>query len=96
MKVQGLLGEYELIEANKTQVGGDHYLKYGALQPWDVWLPWNLNGFQAAIIKYVVRYRDKEGLKDLEKARHFLTKLIELETHRYANENSKRSSNREE
>lgn len=65
--------------ANGVQVGGDHYRKYGALQPWDTWLPWNLNGFQAAILKYVVRYRDKEGVEDLKKARHFLDKLIELE-----------------
>lgn len=66
--------------ANAVQVGGEHYRKYGGLQPWDTWMPWNLNGFQAAILKYVVRYRDKEGVEDLKKARHFLDKLIELES----------------
>jgi len=65
--------------ANEIQVGGDHYCKYGDLQPWDTWVPWNLNGFQCNIIKYTVRYRDKDGLKDLEKARHYLDKLIEVE-----------------
>jgi Protein of unknwon function (DUF3310) len=65
--------------ANAIQVGGNHYKKYGSLQPWDIWTLWNLNPFQAAILKYVVRYRDKEGVKDLEKARHFLDKLIEVE-----------------
>jgi len=31
------------------------------------------------IIKYVCRYRKKDGLKDLEKARHYLDMLIEKE-----------------
>lgn len=68
------------IQANDRQVGGEHYLQYGNIQPWDTWLLWNLNPFQAAILKYVVRYRDKDGLKDLEKAQHFLDKLIEVES----------------
>ena len=82
MKIRGVLSDYETLDAtpaNQSQVGGDHYKKYGALQPWDTWMPWNLNGFQAAILKYVVRYRDKDGIKDLHKARHFLDKLIEVE-----------------
>ncbi|HEX6826971.1 MAG TPA: DUF3310 domain-containing protein [Nitrospiraceae bacterium] len=73
-------------DANKRQVGGDHYSKYGDLQPWDTWMPWNLNGFQCNVVKYVVRYRDKEGIRDLEKAKHYLDKLIELERERYGNE----------
>ena len=73
-------------DANKRQVDGNHYNKYGDLQPWDVWLPWNLNPFQAYIIRYVVRYRDKDGLLDLEKARHTIDKLIELEKERLNHE----------
>ncbi len=65
--------------ANDRQVGGEHYMKHGEFQPWDAWWLWNLNAFQGAIIKYVVRYRDKNGLQDLEKARHYLEKLIECE-----------------
>lgn len=65
--------------ANNRQVAGEHYLKYGDLQPWDLWRVWNLNPFQAAIIKHVVRYRDKFGVTDLEKAAHYLEKLIEIE-----------------
>jgi hypothetical protein len=38
-----------------------------------------LNYFQAMITRYVERYRDKNGVEDLRKARHFLDKLIELE-----------------
>lgn len=31
------------------------------------------------IIRYVSRWRDKGGVQDLQKARHFLDKLIEVE-----------------
>lgn len=65
--------------ANERQIGGEHYKKYGNLQPWDLWWIWKLNPFQAAIIKHVLRYRDKLGIQDLEKAQHYLQKLIELE-----------------
>ncbi len=65
--------------ANDTQVGGDHYLKYGEFQVWDAWWHWNLNAFQAIILKYIVRYRDKGGIEDLKKARHYIDKLIECE-----------------
>lgn len=65
--------------ANTRQVDGGHYLKYGAIQPWDCFIPWNLNGFQSEVLKLVVRYRDKNGVKDLQKAVHYLEKLIELE-----------------
>jgi hypothetical protein len=65
--------------ANATQVGGTHYVKHGDFQPWDAWWHWKLNAFQGAIIKYVVRYRDKGGVEDLKKARHYLDKLIECE-----------------
>ena len=67
------------MSANEEQHGGDHYKKYGSIQPWDVWLHWNLNPFQANIIRYIVRYKDKNGVEDLYKAKHMLEKLIELE-----------------
>ena len=65
--------------SNTTQVGGTHYVKHGDFQPWDAWWHWKLNAFQGAIIKYVVRYRDKGGIEDLKKARHYIDKLIECE-----------------
>lgn len=65
--------------ANATQVGGDHYKKK-AIQPWDYIAANDLNFFQGSIVKYVTRYRDKNGVTDLQKALHFLQKLIELES----------------
>lgn len=66
-------------EANKVQVAGTHYVKHGQLQHWDVVAHFDLNYFQGQITRYVFRYRDKNGIQDLLKARHYIDKLIELE-----------------
>jgi len=66
-------------KANDTQVGGDHYKKYGDLQPWDVITAWNLGYLDGTALKYIARWRDKGGIADLEKAIHFLQKKIEVE-----------------
>lgn len=76
---QGLPVQFaEPESANATQVGGDHY-KAKASQPWD-YIVSNEMGFLAGnVVKYVTRYRDKNGVEDLKKARHYLDKLIETE-----------------
>lgn len=64
--------------ANETQVGGRHYLKGGAAQHWD-WVEANGLGYlEGNATKYVTRWRSKNGRQDLEKARHYVRKLIEL------------------
>lgn len=67
------------LSANDKQVGGDHYKKK-AIEPWDYIAANGLGFFEGSIVKYVSRWQDKGGIKDLEKARHFIDKLIELET----------------
>lgn len=37
----------------------------------------NLDYFQGNIIKYILRYKNKNGLNDLQKARHYLDMLIQ-------------------
>ncbi len=64
--------------ANDTQVGGQHY-KTKAIQPWDYIAANQLGYFEGNIVKYVSRWRDKGGVDDLRKAKHYLDKLIELE-----------------
>jgi hypothetical protein len=59
------------------QVGGNHYKK--AIQPWDIIDEWNLNYWAGNIIKYVLRYPYKNGVEDLEKAKHYLEYLIKKE-----------------
>lgn len=63
-------------EANARQVGGTHYGEK-PFQHWDVVAMFKLDYFQGNITKYVFRWRDKNGLEDLEKARHYLEKYIE-------------------
>lgn len=68
------------MSANERQIGGSHYKK-GGEEHWD--RQWRLYGrgyFVGCITKYVERYHEKNGIQDLEKAKHFLDKLIELET----------------
>lgn len=62
--------------ANATQVGGSHYKS--AIQHWDVVAANNLDYFQGQITKYVMRWKNKNGMQDLEKAMHFLQKYMEL------------------
>jgi hypothetical protein len=69
-------------KANETQVGGEHYRS--EIQHWDFVLANDIPYMEAQIIKYVYRWRKKNGLQDLAKARHFLDKLIEVETERIA------------
>lgn len=65
------------MSANEEQVGGDHY-RLKAIQPWDFIAANELGFFEGNIVKYVSRWRAKNGVDDLRKARHYLDKLIEL------------------
>ena len=65
------------MSANSKQVGGTHY-GGGAVQHWDVVVMHQLNYFEGQIIKYVMRCRKKHGKQDLEKARHFIDKYLEV------------------
>lgn len=57
-----------------------HYDKGDAPQHWDrMWELYREAWFVGNVTKYVERYRGKDGLKDLRKARTYLDKLIELE-----------------
>lgn len=62
--------------ANDEQVGGGHYKS--PIQHWDYVLANELGYFEGQITRYVTRWRKKNGLEDLLKAQHFLTKLIEV------------------
>lgn len=63
--------------ANNKQIAGTHYQV--KIQPWD-FIHHNGIGYLAGnIIKYVSRYKTKNGLEDLYKAKHYIEKLIEEE-----------------
>jgi len=84
----GLKGTYaplefkESTEARRHQVGGDHYASK-AIQPWDAMECWlSPEGFREYLrgnaIKYLARCNEKGGLEDIQKAQHYLEKLIEV------------------
>lgn len=66
------------MSALDTQVGGSHYAKL-AIQPMQYSMANGLDPCQHTIIKYVTRFRDKNGIEDLEKAKHVIDMLIEFE-----------------
>lgn len=66
------------MSAFDTQVDGDHYTKM-KIQPMTFSMENGLDALQHSIVKYVVRFRDKNGLTDLQKARDCIDMLIEFE-----------------
>ena len=71
----------EAPSANAKQVSGKHY-KDKEIQPWDYIYANNLGYFEGNCVKYVSRWREKGGIADLQKAIHYLEKLIELENNK--------------
>ena len=62
-----------------VQIQGDHY-KDMAIQPVEFIHANDIPYLEGNVIKYVSRWRKKNGIADLEKARHYIDLLIELET----------------
>jgi hypothetical protein len=61
-----------------VQVAGNHY-KDLAIQPVEYIHANGIGYFEGNVIKYVSRWKAKNGIKDLEKAKHYIELLIELE-----------------
>lgn len=71
--------EMETIDnALDRQVGGSHY-KDLKIQPIEFIHANNIPFCEANAIKYLCRHRNKNGKQDLEKAKHYIDLLIELE-----------------
>lgn len=64
------------MSTKNTQIGGSHY-KDMAIQPTEYITKNNLGYIEGNIIKYISRYKSKNGLEDLKKARHYIDMLIE-------------------
>ena len=63
----------------EQQVGGKHYKNF-AIQPVEFIHKNNLGFIVGNIIKYICRYKDKNGIEDLQKAKHYIDILIQLES----------------
>jgi hypothetical protein len=66
---------------DSKQIGGSHYLK--AIQPWDIIEAWQLDFWEGNALKYLLRYKEKGGLQDLDKLEHYIEKIRQ----NYANNN---------
>jgi hypothetical protein len=71
--------------AKNRQVGGDHYKKLGAYQPWEVLEHWltteEFRGYmKGTAIAYLAREKDKGGNIDIAKATHTLQGFLETLT----------------
>lgn len=71
--------------ALEKQVGGCHYKQF-AIQPVEFINANNLSYMQGNVIKYVMRYPFKNGIADLEKAKHYIEMMIELERNKLTSE----------
>jgi hypothetical protein len=66
-------------EVMSVQYGGNHY-KDRKIQPWEVWEAYDMNGWEASAVKYLMRWKDKgKPLEDLYKALHNVQYLIAKE-----------------
>src|SRR5690242_2779374 len=68
------------MKANDYQVGGSHYnTKDPSFKHWDWCIATGLGYLEGVATKYVARWRhSKTGIQDLEKACHYVQKLIEV------------------
>lgn len=66
------------MKATEVQEGGNHYKGY-EIQPIDFIHKNGLDFIQGNVIKYLLRYKEKNGLQDLKKAKHYIDLLIEYE-----------------
>ena len=57
------------------QIGGNHY-KNKKLQPWDIIDALDLTFYEGNTLKYLLRYKEKNGVEDLKKAIHYIEKII--------------------
>jgi hypothetical protein len=73
------LGTPPAANALNKQVDGGHY-KDLKIQPIEYIHANNIPFAEGCAIKYLTRWRAKGGVKDLEKAKHFIELLIELES----------------
>ncbi len=54
----------------------DYYSGRDGMQPFDVIDAFGLDFYEGNVIKYIVRWRQKNGIEDLRKARTYLDQVI--------------------
>jgi len=62
--------------SDEFQIGGSHYT--AEYQHWNMVADFQLDYYRANATKYMTRHRSKNGLQDVQKAGHYIDKLVEL------------------
>jgi len=70
--------KYYNMKASDIQIGGDHYASL-KIQPTEFIHANGVPFIEGNVIKYVMRHRQKNGIEDLKKARHYIDLLIQFE-----------------
>ena len=66
-------------EVMSKQYGGSHY-KGHKIQPWEIWEAYDMNGWEASALKYLLRHKYKgDSMGDLMKAKHNIEYLMAKE-----------------
>ncbi|HBP5690594.1 TPA: DUF3310 domain-containing protein [Pseudomonas aeruginosa] len=73
------MASVETDSALSIQEGGAHY-KDQPIQPVQYIHANGIGYLEGNVIKYVSRWRKKNGIEDLKKAKHYIELLIELES----------------
>jgi hypothetical protein len=79
--------KYEAPPKPAEQVGGTHYSRLG-IEPIQFIETNGLGYHEGNAVKYVSRWRNKNGIEDLTKAKWYIERLIELETSKLEHEES--------
>jgi hypothetical protein len=74
--------EHEVKTANAKQVAGEHYMRMD-IEPWNVIDTWpmeqRIGFYRGNALKYIMRCGSKdERLQEIQKAGHYIEKLIEV------------------
>lgn len=68
----------DVSRALNIQVGGGHYKQF-TIQPIEYIFANKIGYAEGNVIKYISRWKFKNGIEDLKKARHYIDLLIESE-----------------
>lgn len=65
------------MKASDIQEGGNHYKDF-PIQPTEFIYKNNIPFIEGNVIKYVCRWKQKNGVQDLKKAKHYIDLLIQF------------------
>lgn len=72
------LDDWAVFDLSEQGLNPEHYRK-GKIEPWDFIVDQGLNYLAGNVVKYISRYKHKNGVEDLKKAKTYLEKLIIIE-----------------